>query len=144
MFGDAEKATATSNLDAIAAGGGTSKALVVTTSSNVAADFQKALETIRGSALPCEYAVPVSTSGQQDFDKVNVQHTSAAGQKDVLAYKKNAAGCAGGPGWYYDIDPAGGGTPTKIILCPTTCDSVKKETGAAKVEILLGCKTLVK
>lgn len=144
VFADAEKATAGPNLDAIAAGGGTSKAFIVTTSSNVAADFQKALDAIRGSALPCEYAIPQSPAGQQDFDKVNVQHTSGTGQKDVLPNKKNAAGCGGSPGWYYDVDPASGGTPTKIILCPTTCNAVKNDTGAAKVEILLGCKTVVK
>jgi hypothetical protein len=144
VFKDADKAAATSNLDAIAAGGGTSKALIVTTGGNVAADFQKALDTIRGSALPCEYAIPKSEAGQQDLDKVNVQHTDGAGKKEVLAYKTNAAGCGQGPGWYYDVDPATGGTPTKIILCSSTCNTVKTESGNAKIEILLGCKTIVK
>jgi len=144
VFTDAAKATATANLDALAAGGGTSKALIVTTGGNVAADFQKALDTIRGSTLPCEYAIPPSEAGQQDFDKVNVQHTDGAGKQELLGYKANAAACGTGPGWYYDIDPATGGTPTKIILCGATCDAVKVESGAAKVEILLGCKSLVK
>jgi hypothetical protein len=144
VFTDADKATATANLDALAAGGGTSKALIVTTGGNVAADFQKALDTIRGSTLPCEYAIPPSEAGQQDFDKVNVQHTDGAGKQDLLGYKANAAACGTGPGWYYDVDPATGGVPTKIILCGATCDGVKVESGAAKVEILLGCKSLVK
>jgi hypothetical protein len=144
VFADADKAAATSNLDAIAAGGGTSKALIVTTGGNVAADFQKALDTIRGSALPCEYAIPKSEGGLQDLDKVNVQHTDGAGAKEVLAYKKDAAGCGTGPGWYYDVDPATGGTPTKIILCASTCSTVKSESGSAKIDILLGCKTVVK
>jgi hypothetical protein len=144
VFTDADKATATANLDAIAAGGGTSKALIVTTGGNVAADFQKALDTIRGSTLPCEYAIPPSEAGQQDFDKVNVQHTDGAGKQELLGYKPNAAACGTGPGWYYDVDPATGGTPTKIILCGSTCDAVKVESGAAKIDILLGCKTLVK
>jgi hypothetical protein len=144
VFADSEKATSAPNLDAIATGGGTSKAFIVTTSSNVAADFQKALDAIRGSALPCEYALPVSMGGQQDFDKVNVKHTTGSGQVEILPYKKNAAGCGTTAGWYYDVDPAGGGTPTKIILCPATCNTVKNESGMAKVEILLGCKTVVK
>jgi hypothetical protein len=144
VFTDADKATATANLDAIAAGGGTSKALIVTTGGNVAADFQKALDTIRGSTLPCEYAIPPSEAGQQDFTKVNVQHTDGAGKQELLGYKPNAAACGTSPGWYYDVDPATGGTPTKIILCSSTCDAVKVESGAAKIEILLGCKTLVK
>jgi hypothetical protein len=143
VFTDADKAVATSNLDAIAAGGGTTKALIVTTGGNVAADFQAALNAIRGSALPCDYSIPVSMGGQQDFSKVNVQHTDAAGMQTVLAYKTNAAGCGTSAGWYYDVDPATGGTPTKITLCPATCNTVKSESGAAKVDILLGCKTLV-
>ena len=144
VFKDADKATATANLDALAAGGGTSKALIVTTGGNVAADFQKALDTIRGSTLPCEYAIPPSEAGQQDFDKVNVQRTDGAGKQELLGYKANAAGCGTGPGWYYDTDPATGGTPTKIVLCGATCDAVKLDSGAAKIEILLGCKSLVK
>ncbi|MDB4936148.1 MAG: hypothetical protein JWP87_3120 [Labilithrix sp.] len=144
VFKDADKATATSNLDAIAAGGGTNKAFIVTTGGNVAADFQKALDTIRGSALPCEYAIPKSEGGLQDLDKVNVQHTDGAGKKEVLAYKKDAAGCGTSAGWYYDVDPATGGTPTKIILCASTCNTVKSESGSAKIDILLGCKTVVK
>ena len=143
VFTDADKATATANLDALAAGGGTTKALIVTTGGNVAADFQAALDAIRGSALPCDYSIPVSMGGQQDFSKVNVQHTDGAGMQSVLPYKTNAAGCGTSAGWYYDIDPAAGGTPTKITLCPTTCNTVKSESGNAKVEILLGCKTLV-
>ena len=116
----------------------------MTTGGNVAADFQKALDTIRGSTLPCEYSIPPSEAGPQDLDKVNVQHTDGAGKQELLGYKKNAAGCGTGPGWYYDVDPATGGMPTKIILCSSTCDAVKVESGAAKIEILLGCKTLVK
>jgi hypothetical protein len=143
VFTDADQAKATKNLDAIAAGGGTSKALVIKTGGNVAADFQKALDTIRSSSLPCEYGIPDSQGGQQDFEKVNVQHT-AKGVSKVLAYKPNAAACANGAGWYYDVDPANGGTPTKIALCPSTCDTVKAGVGDAKIEILLGCKTVVK
>jgi hypothetical protein len=143
VFTDADKATATANLDALAAGGGTTKALIVTTGGNVAADFQAALNAIRGSALPCDYAIPASMGGQQDFSKVNVQHTDGSGVQTVLPYKMNAAGCGTSAGWYYDADPAAGGTPTKITLCPSTCNTVKSESGNAKVEILLGCKTLV-
>lgn len=145
VFKDADKATATANLDTIAAGGGTTKAFIVTTGSSVATEFQKALDAIRGSALPCEYSIPKNPGGgDPDFGKVNVQHTSGAGAKNVLGYKANLAACAGGAGWYYDKDPATGAVPTKIILCPNTCDTVKKDTGSGKVEILLGCKTIVK
>jgi hypothetical protein len=144
VFKDADKTQATTNLDAIAAGGGTTKAFIVTTAGSVASDFQKALDTIRGSALPCDYAIPPSEGGTQDFGKVNVQHTTGAGAQSVLGYKKDAAGCGADEGWYYDVDPTSGAVPTKIALCPATCTAVKADTGNAKIDILLGCKTVVK
>ena len=143
VFADAQKAQGQATTDAIAASGGTGKAFIISSGANVTADFQKALDAIRGSALPCEYEIPKSTKGEQDFSKVNVQRTSG-GKSEVLPNKKGAQDCGTGPGWYYDKDPAAG-TPTKIILCPNTCDAVKKDTtGGAKLDILLGCKTVVK
>lgn len=146
VFADGEKAAAQPNLDNIAAGGGTGKALIVSTSSNVTADFQKAMDQIRGQALPCEYVVPTPTDGTADYDKVNVQYTPGGGGKATVLpqVKGGAAACGSSIGWYYDVDPASG-TPTKIILCPTTCNDVKSGSGAgAKVDVLLGCKTIVK
>jgi hypothetical protein len=144
VFSDEEKATATTNLNAIATGGGTGTAFMVSTGANVTADFQAALNVIRATSLPCEYAVPTSDSGTPDYEKVNVQFTGG-GKSEVLGYEKDAAGCdPQSGGWYYDTDPAKGGTPTKITLCPATCDAVKHTAGDAKVDILLGCKTIVK
>jgi hypothetical protein len=144
VFSDDEAATATANLNAIAAGGGTTNAFIVSTSGNVTKQFQAALDTIRGTPLPCEYEVPSSEAGAPDYGKVNVQYTTGAGAKNVLGYKASAAACDAAGGWYYDVDPATGAVPTKIIVCPSTCDAIKKDTGSAKVEILLGCATIVK
>jgi Mg-chelatase subunit ChlD len=137
-------AATTANLDAIAAAGGTTKSITVSSGANVTAAFQAALDGIRAQALPCEYAVPKPKAGTPDYDKVNVQFSSGAGAPALLGYKKSAAACDASGGWYYDVDPSGGGTPTKIHLCPTSCDGVKKGTSTAKLEILLGCKTIVK
>jgi len=143
VFADSEKATAQANLDAIAVGGGTTKAQIVNTSgANVAADFKAALDVIRGAALPCEYAVPTTEAGEPDFDKVNVQFTPAGGQKSVISQTKT---CDATGGWHYDVDPTTGATPTKIVLCQSSCDAVKAGSGnGAKVEVVLGCKTQVK
>ena len=46
--------------------------------------------------------------------------------------------CTAAGGWYYD-NPA---SPTKIILCPATCDEVKT-FNEASIEIVLGCATVV-
>jgi len=143
VFSDAEAPTSTPNLNAIAAGGGTTSAFIVSTASSVTTQFQAALDKIRGSSLPCEYTIPASEGGAPDYSKVNVQYTTGAGAKNLLGYKTSAAGCDAAGGWYYDVDPAAG-APTKIIVCPATCDAIKKDTGTAKVDILLGCATIVK
>ena len=86
----------------------------------------------------------VANAGTPDYAKVNVQFSSGSAPDVVLGYKKTAAGCDASGGWYYDVDPAGGATPTKIELCPKSCEGVKGGTVAAKLNILLGCQTIVK
>jgi hypothetical protein len=39
--------------------------------------------------------------------------------------------------WYYDVNPPG--TPTKITLCPQSCDPLKTSGGSLKV--IIGCAT---
>jgi hypothetical protein len=132
--GDDEPATA----------GGTQQAFVITTNQNVAQQFQQALDTIRGASLPCDYQLPVPESGTPDYTKVNVQYTSGGGNVSVIPYVTNAQGCdpqAGG--WYYDVDPAGGAIPSKVVTCPATCNTIKADPGG-KIDIVQGCKTIVK
>lgn len=143
VFADAEQAEAVPNLDQIAAGGGTGKALMISSGGDVIAAFRTALEKIRGTALPCEYEVPNSSGGTPDYGKVNVQFTPTSGAPILGHNVKNVDACDEG-GWYYDVDPASGGRPTKIVLCPASCTAVKKDVGTAKIDILLGCKTIVK
>lgn len=144
VFSPVEQATAKANLDAIAKGGGTNQAFIVSTGGNVTADFQKAMDQIRGAALPCDYNVPKPQSGTPDYGRVNVKFTKGDGTASVFPQSKTgAAGCDAGGGWYYDVDPASG-TPTKITLCPASCDAVKASGSGSKVDVLLGCQTIVK
>lgn len=118
----------------IAIGGGTGAAIVVG-SFDVKAEFQKALAQVRGEALPCEYLIPDKVEGGAvNVGDVNVLVTPKGGNSAVLPQD---AKC-GAKGWKYD-DPV---KPTKIILCPASCQSLKTDFGA-KVQILLGCKTEV-
>jgi hypothetical protein len=145
VFASFEQGVAKPNLDAIAKGGGTDQAFIVSTSGNVTADFQKAMDQIRGAALPCDYNVPSPQSGTPDFGRVNVKFTKGDGTASVFPQAKGGAGaCDAGGGWYYDVDPATGGTPTKITLCPASCDAVKNGGSGAKIDVLLGCQTIVK
>ena len=126
---------ALANLNEIAIGGNTKAALVVsqTNPAQVQADFTKAINQIKASALTCDYKIPAAPAGSTfDRAKVNVQHTPAGGAPAVLAYNQ---ACTGGTGWKYDD----ANNPTRILLCDDSCNGVKGGTG--KVDILFGCAT---
>ncbi|MEO7330799.1 MAG: hypothetical protein ABI193_19645 [Minicystis sp.] len=84
--------------------------------------------------LACELTMPVPSGGGA-IDPANVAMTftpsNAAAQG--LPHVMNAASC-NGDGWYYDNNAA----PTKLLLCPTTCTTVKADPGG-KLDILVGC-----
>lgn len=123
------------NLNEIAAGGGTKSALIVTTSNaaQIQADFTKAINAIKASALTCDYKIPVAPAGETfDRGKVNVQHVPTGAAAATLGYNQ---ACTGGTGWKYDD----ANNPTRILLCDGSCDGVKAKAG--KVDILFGCAT---
>jgi hypothetical protein len=130
-------------VNSVAQAGGTSTAFVIDTSSNVSQGFLQALNSIRGSALPCEYALPVPEAGTPDFGKVNVQYTPSSGSAVTTLYVETAANCdTTQGGWYYDADPTTGATPTRIEMCPATCARLKADTGG-RVDVVQGCKTII-
>lgn len=123
------------NLNQIASGGGTGTATIVSTTNptQTSADFQKALEKIRGQALTCDLALPKPPDGKSlDINAVNVVAT-LGGKEDVLTYNKD---CKGGSGWHYD-DP---NSPKLVQLCPTSCSAIRADSGG-KVSIAFGCAT---
>lgn len=123
------------NLDTIAAAGGTSKAFIVNDGSADA--FIAALKSIQLKAVGCEYAVPTPPNGGTvDPTKVNVQYTPGGGAAQVLSNVASAAACGAAGGWYYD-NPT---KPTKITLCASTCTTAQADANA-KVDIILGCDT---
>lgn len=142
VFAADEATVAQTNLDQIAAAGGTTSALIVTATASTTTQFVNAMNKIRGTALPCDYALPAPTSGTPDYDKMNVQHTDPAGKKTVLPNRSGAGSCDAAGGWYYDVSPSSGATPTRVILCPTSCDVVK--TAGGQVDVVIGCKTQVR
>ncbi len=127
----------TGNLDQIATGGGTSKAIMIPTSdpAQVSTDLRKAVGVIAASLLGCQYNLPAPPSGQSlDVNSVNVNYTPGAGTLSTLKY---SADCSNAGGWHYD-NPA---APTKIVMCPSICDTLTKDTSGGKVSIVFGCKT---
>lgn len=84
--------------------------------------------------LACEFTMPAGgDAGAVDPDNVSMQYTPSGGAPIDIPHVADAAQCVG-DGWYYDDNLA----PTKLILCPATCTTVKADQGG-KIDILLGC-----
>ena len=147
VFGpDDVAANAPDNLNSIAQQGGTQAAFIVDTQQDVTTQFLKALDTIRGARLACQFQIPEPSagSGSLEYDRVNVQFTNGSQQSDIF-YVESVDQCdATTGGWYYDADPAKGGVPKTIIACPTTCTAFQSAASGASVGIALGCGTVVK
>ncbi len=126
-----------SSLDQIAASGGTTKALIVSTG-NAGQDFLDALNQIRGS-VGCTLKIPQPKSGTPDPNNVNVGFTPDGGKQQIFPQTKSGdeSGCQGGQGWYYDNKQ----NPTHIILCPASCDLISNTKG--ETDVVVGCKTIV-
>jgi hypothetical protein len=74
--------------------------------------------------------------------KVNLHVSAQGGERDV-PYVGGADRCdPTRGGWYYDVDPATGGKPTRVIACEATCRGFKTEA-ASQVSLTFGCATAV-
>jgi hypothetical protein len=135
--------SARTTMNAIAVGGGTDQATIVDARRNVAQDFLDALNAIRGKSLACEYAIPQPSGADMiDYNRLNVEHTPAGASAATTIYHvKDLANCDPmNGGWYYDVAPESGATPTKIIMCPTTCGDFRR---GGEVELRVGCQTVI-
>lgn len=117
-------------MNSIAQKGGTTQAFIISDAGDVQQQLLSALLQIKGDTVACEFLLP--NLGTFDPSNAEVTLTSSSGTQTVLAKVAAAASC--GNGWYYD-DPA---APAKIILCPTTCQSVLADAGA-QIDVDLGC-----
>jgi hypothetical protein len=133
-------ATELMTLGQLASAGGTGMPYVISATEILSQRFLETLNQIRGQALPCEFTIPKPSTGAIDFGKVNVSWHAPGAREDVL-YTATAARCdATRGGWYYDVDPATGGTPTRVIVCEATCRQLKMHAEAT-VDLRFGCAT---
>jgi hypothetical protein len=124
------------SLQQIASAGGTGMPTFVSVgnAAQTAADFQKALEAIRGLVLTCDFPIPAPPQGMTlDFMSVNVLYTPSGAGQEQLLYD---SACSTGVGWHYD-DPQ---NPTQVQLCAQSCDQVKQDHGG-KIDVVFGCAT---
>jgi hypothetical protein len=116
-------------LDMIAAAGGTKQAY------DSFGQFTMAIDQLRSGELPgCEWTIPPPPNNQPFVpDKVNFEYTPTANaMPQSLPRAIDLAGCKGGDGWFYDSNT----TPTKIILCPLSCQTVPNHSAW---DVLFGC-----
>jgi hypothetical protein len=127
-----------SNLNSIAAAGGTMSAFLVDTGGNVNQQFVDAMNAIRNSAS-CTYSIPLPATGTPDYTSVNIVFTPSGGTPRTIPNVPDKASCpTNGDGWYYDNNAA----PNAIILCETTCGAVSADA-TGSVDIALGCATVI-
>lgn len=122
------------NLNQIAAAGGTMTALDVTQNINL---FLDKMKEIQANALSCDFLIPEAPEGEE-FDKelvaVNYVPSADPTMVEEVPRSDNYQDCGGKAGWYYDNNVK----PTKIILCPVSCQKVQADK-QAKVDVLFGC-----
>jgi hypothetical protein len=123
-------------LDAIAQAGGTSQALVVDPSEDLASQMASALRAVAAQGVACSFALPSSIDAAS-LAMVNVALESAACGRHVLDYVPPGGACDG-DGWRYDVDPALGQLPSKVLLCATTCERFRAGDQAS---LEVGCAT---
>lgn len=106
-----------------------------------AAIFDEISEGIVGaSVLGCDFAYPESPAGDPlDPSEVNVDFTDADGNWERIGFVPTADDCDDvDDGWYYD-DPV---SPTRINLCPQTCDRIQLSAVGSRIDVVIGCETV--
>jgi hypothetical protein len=100
---------------------------------------QVSTAVVSGATLACEYPIPPPPEGEDfDPDKVNVEFDDGQGGTLSIGRVDSAADCPDViDGWYYD-DPA---TPTSIIVCDQTCNTIQGFS-MASIDIQFGCATV--
>jgi hypothetical protein len=126
------------NLDQIAAAGGTQSAHLVEGAG--AADILTELNRIRSdAAIPCTLQIPKAMGTDTvDLRAVNVVSADASCHLTTIGNVGSATSCTPAKGgWYYDR-PA---QPTKIQLCDASCAQVVMP--GSQLQVSVGCSTLI-
>jgi hypothetical protein len=96
------------------------------------------LKQVSGT-ITCDFTIP--TSGQAlDYGQVNVETlVGGSGMPTFVGKVDGAAQCTDVGGWYYDANPPA--TPSRITLCPKSCDPVKAAPGST-LRVVIGCASM--
>jgi hypothetical protein len=129
------------NLNEIAQAGGTGRGAFIVdgTGQTTQQEFLKAMNAIRATSLPCDFAIPATDAGTIDPMLVNVQYTPGGSGTPVVVPKATGSAPCAGTGWVYDDEAR----PTRVVMCAETCAAVQQDRMAA-IKIVFGCQTIVR
>jgi len=113
----------------------------MTTSTDFATDLGVALDSIRGSALGCEFPVP-QPAGAAPTRNVNVQYRPGGSGEPVCVGFDEAPCDSQSQGFQFAKNPDGTEDLSKVVLCGSACDLVRNDP-AIQVDVVLGCQPLV-
>ncbi len=121
-------------MNEIARAGGTGDGIFIG-SQDAGRELLDALTQIRGEVASCDIQMPQPSGDVAiDIDKVNVTLTLSG--EDATLGRVDAEGeCEDLAGWYYNDNA----DPTRILLCPTSCDAVMTDP-SSRIDIVLGCE----
>ncbi|MDP3275461.1 MAG: VWA domain-containing protein [Deltaproteobacteria bacterium] len=100
---------------------------------NFERDLDMALDAIRGRTSTCEYALDTIDPSTADPNLVNVRYTSPTGVVRVVPRDRTRSN-----GW--DYSPS----MRSILFYGPVCEEIRaSEAGAARVQVLYGCPTII-
>jgi hypothetical protein len=101
-----------------------------------------ATAVVKTARVACQVDIPAPDAGTVDPKLVNVRVTDGSKAPTTVPRVSGEPACAGLDGWYYDAATS----PTKVILCPKSCEGAQSHGGAAvpKIDVLFGCETVVR
>ena len=139
VFAPDEVAEAQANLDVVAQAGASQNAYIIETGNNqTTTDFVAALNEIRQNAKSCEFEL-VAGEDPIDYSKVWVRIVD----EDSEVWVKRADGpSACHPslgGFYYDGPFTPPNEPSRIILCPQSCQLIDEAEENPTVEVFTSC-----
>jgi len=126
-----------SNLERVAAKGGTGRAFFVADCPTATEDLLAALKRVANSPAACEFDLPEPDEGGQivNCDKVNVIYQqNGSDLTESIPHVDSLDDCGGGSGWYFSDDTCTPGE-TQIHICPSSCGKL----GGGSVRLVLGC-----
>lgn len=129
------------NLNILAQAGGTAPARLI--ESGGENELIDAFNAIRDNTITCDYQIPTKPGEMLDYSLVNIQVRVGVNGMTVPVRKvDDASACGTQGGWFYDRPvPPGNPPPTKITLCPATCDPLV-QTAGSHLDMLVGnCRT---